>query len=92
MKRSYSYDPKKDRFPIVPEQAVHLGTSIDLGKVPANLGEDGSRYNSIQNPANIVGRPRDYFDAVRMNRELSTTLGNMQKESAAPAAPATSQE
>lgn len=90
------YDPKKDRFPIIPEQAVQLGASVDLGRIPANLGDDGTRYNSIQNPANIVGKPRDYFDAVRMQRELTTTIGNMQTQaedgSAAPAAPATPQE
>lgn len=86
MQQKCTYIPDVDRTPVVPDQAISLGLALSLGRVPANLGPSEALFNGIENPANIVGRPRDEFDAMMVE-------GTLRESSAAPAAaPATSQE
>lgn len=60
------YNKATDRCPVVPDQAIRLGASLDLGKVPSTVGFDAMRFNGIDNPADIIGRPYDNFEAMRL--------------------------
>lgn len=86
--------------------ALDLGTAMKKGAVPASLGSSEFSFNGISNPENILGRPKDIFDSMRMEKETynaakaSSAAKKAAKEAAAaaepspgePGAPGTSQE
>lgn len=86
-----------DRAAVVSGLSVDLGEALKTGKVPTKVGPNDVSYNGIQNPANILGRPTDVFDAMQME-QAAKALGTKRDEAPAetPAAetpaPATSQE
>ena len=85
-----------DRCNVVSGLAVDLGEALRTGKVPTKVGPSDVSYNGIENPANILSRPSDVFDAMQME-QAALKLGTKKTETPAPAAepqpaPASSQE
>lgn len=97
MEQRCTYNRTVDRCPVVPDQAIRLGKSVELGKVPSTVGFDSMHFNGIDNPSDIIGRPSDNFEAMQMQADVldaGRQAASAAKESGgAPApAPATSQE
>lgn len=55
-----------DRCPVMPGQSVDVAAAIQSGRVPVSAAPDTSTYNHIDNPGDIIGRPRDYFEALEL--------------------------
>lgn len=96
MKQSPRFDPKCDRQAAICGLSIQLGEAQRTGRIPAYLGPSEAEYNGIQNPSNIVGRPRDQFDAIRM-QEQAQAAGTVKPADDGPSgstepAPASSQE
>lgn len=85
--------------------ALDLGSAMKNGSVPASLGSSEFSFNGIANPDNVLGRPKDIFDSMRMEKEVynkakSAAESKKAAEAAAaaenqpgePGAPATPQE
>lgn len=75
----YKFNPKRDRQATVSGLAVQAGEAMRSGRVPSKVGPDDSSYNSIVNPGNIIGRPRDEFDAIRM-QQMAVAAGTTKKD------------
>lgn len=85
MIQSISFDPAHDRTPVQPEQAVRLGLALKNGRIPADMGPSEDLFNGIENPADIVGRPRDQFDAM----DLQARYSAVRKSKSSDPSPAT---
>lgn len=55
-----------DRCPVMPGQSVDIAAAIQSGRVPVDSAPDTSSFNGIDNPGDIIGRPRDYFEALEL--------------------------
>lgn len=66
MRQNCQFSPLLDRTPVQPEQAVRLGLALKNGRIPADMGPSEDLFNGIENPADILGRPADQFDAMDM--------------------------
>lgn len=75
----YKFNKKRDRQASVAGLAVQIGEVMRSGRVPSKVGPDDSAYNYIENPGNIVGRPRDEFDAIRMQQQ-AVAAGTVKKD------------
>lgn len=67
------YDGSKMKFnelrdvkEFTPGLTVDLGKALENGSVPSDLNFDDTRYNGIDEPESIMGRPSDAFEADRM--------------------------
>lgn len=66
------YDPAVDLKPVEPFGFIDLKSAFVNKTVPSNLPDSEVDYNGIEDPASIVGRPSDVFDALRMQSELAS--------------------
>lgn len=92
-----TFNPNCDLIPHASGLSVDIGAALRTGKVPTKLGPSDVAYNGINNPANIVGRPSDIFDSLRMEQNALAAARKSDKEEPAvepvePGAPATPQE
>lgn len=74
LEEKHSFNPMRDRLPYQPNQAVDIGEAFASGVIPGNLSAQEVNYNHIANPADIIGRPRDEFEAMQIERNLLETL------------------
>lgn len=65
-----SYNPEKDLKPVEEFGFINLKEAFVNRTVPSNLPDSETDYNGISDPASIVGKPTDVFDALRMQSEL----------------------
>lgn len=64
------YNEERDLKPVEPFGFVDLKESFINNCVPSNTPESESDYNGIQDPASILGRPSDVFDALRLAQDI----------------------
>lgn len=65
------YNPLTDVKKVSPDGALDLKDAFANGSIPADLSVQDAKFNGIEDPSAIVGRPRDAIDAEVMSRELS---------------------
>lgn len=105
MKCTATFNKDCDYQAAVSGLALELGEAMKKGSVPASLGSSEFSFNGISNPENVLGRPKDIFDSMRMEKETynaakASAAAKKAAQEAAPAepapgepgAPATSQE
>lgn len=63
--RDCAYDPLKDVHPVEQFGFINLVDCISEGVVPSDLSIDDSSFNGVEEPASLLGRPSDVFDAIR---------------------------
>lgn len=84
-----------DRCPVMPGQSVDIAAAIQSGRVPVSAAPDQSTYNGIDNPLDIIGRPRDYFEALELEasyRSYRKPEAKSDEKSVAAPAPESSTE
>lgn len=64
------FDKAKDVKPVDQFGFVDLRSAFEHGYVPGNVDVDEMDYNDIDNPASIIGKPEDAFEAMRMQDYL----------------------
>lgn len=93
IEEKHSFNPMRDRLPYQPNQAVDIGEAFASGVIPGNLSAQEVNYNHIANPADIIGRPRDEFEAMQIERNLLETPEDKPADvEATPPAPESPQE
>lgn len=64
------YNPVKDVKPVEQFGYVDLCSALANNSIPADVSASDESYNKIDNPASILGRPRDVFDAAHLQRTI----------------------
>lgn len=65
-----TYNKDCDIQPVDQTGFIDLPKAHAMGSVPANLEVDELRYNQIDDPNSIAGRPSDAFEAAQMGKAL----------------------
>lgn len=66
-----SYDPIRDLKAVEPFGYIDAKQAFVTGSVPSQLPDSDSDYNGIDDPASILGKPVDVFDAIAMQRAVN---------------------
>ena len=64
------YDPVKDVKPVEQFGYVDLSSALANNCIPADVSASDERYNKIDDPKSILGKPRDVFDAAHIQRTI----------------------
>lgn len=68
--RDFPYNPVKDKKPVDGFGFVDLKSAFVNNTIPANVASADSDYNGIVDPASILGKPRDVFEAMDMQSHI----------------------
>lgn len=60
------FNPDRDIQEVDQFGFVDLNECLANGEVPASIADSEDQYNGIDDPAEILGKPSDVFDAYRM--------------------------
>lgn len=69
---SIAFDPVRDIAPVEQFGFIDLKTALDSSMVPSQLPESESDYNGIDEPAQILGKPHDIFEAIDTQKALES--------------------
>lgn len=61
---SCPFDPVRDLHPVDQFGFIDLKTSLAESVVPSQMPESDTDYNGIEDPQQILGKPRDIFEAI----------------------------
>lgn len=67
------FDPKKDIHEVDQFGFIDLQECLANGEVPASIADSEDQYNGIEDPAEILGKPSDVFDAYKMGDYIKRT-------------------
>lgn len=65
-----SYDPVRDISPVEQFGFIDLKSALESSIVPSQLPESEADYNGIDEPAQILGKPHDIFEAIDTQKAL----------------------
>lgn len=60
------YNEERDNTPVSQYGFIDLVEAVNNGAVPTYLSDTEVAYNDIEDPESILGKPRDVFEAYRM--------------------------
>lgn len=60
------FNPEKDIKDVDQFGFVDLNDCLANNEVPASIADSDDQYNGIDDPAEILGKPSDVFEAYRM--------------------------
>ena len=66
-----AFNPVRDLKPVEPFGFIDLKDALANNAVPSQLPDSDTDYNGIDNPESIMGKPRDVFDAMAMQRSIN---------------------
>lgn len=66
------FDKVKDLFDVDQFGYVNLSEALTTGVVDSSLKIEESLFNGIDDPASIIGKPRDVFEAYRMAHQVAS--------------------
>lgn len=79
------FDPSKDIAPVDQVGFVDLRKAFLTASVPGDLIVDESKYNGVEEPASLVGRPSDVFDAIRKGQAVQKSAAAAEAAAASSA-------
>lgn len=59
-----NFDPVRDIAPVDQFGFVDLKLALDSSMVPSQMTGSDSDYNGIEDPGQVLGKPRDVFEAI----------------------------
>lgn len=68
---SFPFDPIKDKKPVSGSGFVDLKSAMVNHTIPSNIAESDLQYNGIEDPASILGKPRDVFEVMDMQKSIN---------------------
>lgn len=74
------YNEVCDNNPVDQYGFIDLVECISNGAVPTTISDTEMDYNNIEDPASILGKPHDVFEAYRMQDYVKTTGVNKTEE------------
>lgn len=77
-----SYDPVRDLHPVDQFGFIDLKSALDQSVVPSQMPESDADYNGIEEPQQILGKPRDIFEAIDSQNaiEAAASASSEQKQ------------
>lgn len=79
-----AFNPRIDKTPVSSLGYVDLKSAMVNHALPSQIAESETDYNGIEDPASIMGRPTDVFEAMEMQSRVnsaSSELNDASKES-----------
>lgn len=67
----FSRNPQKTKKPVDQMGFVDIVKVMDTNSLPAVSSEGSDVYNGIEDPASILGKPTDVFDAMQMQSAIN---------------------
>lgn len=71
-KVSFTFDPVKDISAVQQFGSVDLVKANLASSVPSTIESPDERYNGIEDPAAIAGRPRDLFEHAQASKVIAS--------------------
>lgn len=68
--KDFPFNPVKDKTPVSATGFVDLKSAMVNHTIPVGVASADSDYNGISDPASILGRPRDVFEAMDMQKHI----------------------
>lgn len=68
------YNPVVDLKPVDSFGFLDLASAYVNKTVPSDTVTQDSEYNGIDDPSKILGKPRDVFDALRMQEHITKVV------------------
>lgn len=65
------FNPTKDKCSVSQTGFVELKSAMVNNTIPPQIGEGETEYNGIEDPSSILGKPRDVFEALDMQKHIS---------------------
>lgn len=59
------YNPVVDRGPVSQLGYVDINNAFRNGAIPSDITADDTKYNGIEEPDSIMGKPSDEFEAAQ---------------------------
>lgn len=75
------FDPVRDLTPVSPYSSLDLKAALANSTVPTVLPGAESDYNGVQSPEEIIGTPRDVFEAIDMQRAVEAAAADAANDS-----------
>lgn len=69
--KDFSFNPLRDKTPVSGTGFIDLKSAMVNNVIPSNIAESETDYNGIQDPASIMGKPRDVFEALDMQKAIN---------------------
>lgn len=66
VQNNFKFDAKRDLQPVDQFGYIDLVKSFQNGYVPGDVEAIAENYNDIEDPSSIIGKPKDCFEAMRM--------------------------
>lgn len=68
--KSWTFDPVRDIQAVEQFGFIDIVQANKTSSVPASIEVEESRYNGIEDPAAIAGRPRDVFEHAQGSKAI----------------------
>lgn len=65
-----AYDPQRDLAPVDQFGFIELRSALSEGVVPSQMPGSDVDYDGAEEPDQILGRPRDIFEAIDAQKAL----------------------
>lgn len=76
------YNPKKDLCKVSQVGFIDLTKAFASGVVPDKIADSEASYNGIDDPASILGKPSDVFEALEMESYVKSVGKTPDKDTA----------
>lgn len=77
------FDKERDIVEVDQFGAIDLRAAFISGTVPGDLIADPEAYNGVEDPASLLGKPSDTFDAIRKAQYVKSAESAAKAEAAA---------
>lgn len=76
MEQITKFNPSEDIQEVEQFGFVDLNSAFVSGTIPSNVTSDASKYNNIEDPSSIAGKPSDTFEALEATKGLKKVVDN----------------
>lgn len=73
------YDKSRDVAEVSQNGFVDLVTAFANHSVPSTIEADDSQFNNVDNPSDIMRKPKDVFDAMHLRQTISDYSGKSEE-------------
>lgn len=80
-----AFDPVRDLRPVDQFGFVDLKVALDSSMVPSQMPGSDSDYNGIEDPEQVLGTPRDIFEAIDAQKAAESIASSSAPEDGDPA-------
>ena len=67
----YKFNPKVDNHEVSQNSGVDLAAAYDNMTLDGSIEVDAARFNKIEDPDSILGKPGDIFEAAHIKETIS---------------------